>query len=375
MKKFFSFFIIFSLFFLFSCGKKGPIFPPIIQIPQKVEVFNGIQRGDKIILVWDNPTTYIDGNPLGEISEVEIWLFEEKKESTGKEEPVEAKLLSQDEFEKKAKLLASIKKEKFSEYQAEQTKELQRHRYLFPLVVKENLSIRLIFGIRIKDKKKRESEFSDLLYIEPRILSLPPQNLRYTVFKDRIQILWDPPKENIDQSSSPNIKGYNIYRAEEEAEPTCINSTLIKENKYEDKDFLFDKAYRYFIRVSATDSPPFLESNDSDVLNVVARDEFAPEPPSGLVSITGKNYISLSWDENRERDLAGYRVWRKGEGEEHILMTPDPIRENTYTDTKVEKNKRYYYSITALDKNGNESKKSKAASEMMKDIFYENLSL
>lgn len=359
MKKFFSFLLIFPLFLLgSSCGKKGGLYPPIIRIPQKVERFGAIQRADRIILEWTNPTTYIDGSPMGEIEEIEIWLAEEEEQS------------AVEEFEEKAELLASIKREKFSEYLIEESEVPQRLRYIFRLSGKEFLSKKFIFGLRIKDRRRNKSEFSDLLSVKPEILSLPPQGLRFTVFKDRIQIMWDPPEKNIDQSSPPNIQGYNIYRAEGEAKPSRINSEFIRENEYNDEDCLFEKAYHYFVRASATDSFPFLESDDSEILEVLAKDKFAPEAPSGLVSITGENHISLTWDENPEEDLAGYRVWRKEEEEEeYLLLTPEMIRENTYNDTKVEKNKNYYYSITALDKYGNESKKSEATSEIIKDIF------
>jgi len=371
MKKTFPLFIISFLFLLSSsCGKKGAIYPPIIRIPQSVEGFEAIQRADKIILEWTNPTTYIDGNPMREIDEIEIWLVEEKKESAEKEESAEEEELPVEEFEKKAILLASIKKEKFSEYLIEQGEISQDLSYVFPLSGKEFLTKKFIFGLRVKDRKRNKSEFSDLVSVEPKILPLPPKGLLFTVYKDRIQILWDPPEKNMDQSSPPNVEGYFIFRADRETQPRRINPELIKENKYEDEDFVFDKAYKYFVRASATDSPPFLQSDDSETLEVLAKDKFAPEAPSGLVSMTGKNYIALSWDDNQEEDLAGYRVWRKEEGEEeYLLLTTEPVRENTYTDTKVEKNKRYYYSITALDKHGNESKKSEAASEIIKDTF------
>ena len=51
-----------------------------------------------------------------------------------------------------------------------------------------------------------------------------------------------------------------------------------------------------------------------------------------------------------------------------MLLTPKPIQENTFTDTEVEKNRRYYYSITAQDVYGNESSKSKSVSETTKDV-------
>ncbi len=102
----------------------------------------------------------------------------------------------------------------------------------------------------------------------------------------------------------------------------------------------------------------------------MAKDIFAPAVPSGLVSIATEDFISISWDANLEKDLAGYRVWRKMEGEdEYILLTTLPIQENAFNDTNVAKKKRYYYAVTAQDKSGNESPKSESVSQAIKDGF------
>lgn len=369
MKNFFSYFIV-TIFFLLSsfCGKKGSLLPPIIKTPQEVKTFEAVQRGNKIILEWVNPKSYVDGSPLTKISEIEIWFVERKSESAGKEESVQKKKLSKKEFEKQAKLVSSIKKEKISEYRIKTSKKSPRLRYYFGLSGEDFFSKKFIFSLRIIDIKKRKSDFSDLLTVKPMVCPLPPQNLRFTVFENKIEIEWDPPQKNIDQSSAPKIEGYNVYRGKEEAETRRLNSSLIKEQKYDDEDFIFKKTYHYFVRASATDSSPYLESDDSEILEVTAKDKFPPVSPAGLVSMSGKNYITLSWDENQEGDLAGYRVWRKKEGEEeYILLTPKPIEGNTFNDTKVEKNKRYYYSITAQDIYGNESPKSEAVSEILKE--------
>ena len=364
MKRFSPFLVpLFFLLFFAFCGKKGPILPPLKRALQKIEVLDITQRGDKIILEWENPTAYTDGSSLSEISEVEIWLVEQERESGG-----EKKQVSLEEFERRAKLVASIKKEKFSEYQTRRGDAPGKIRYFYRLSEKDYASKNLTFGLRVKDKKKRKSAFSDLLAIEPGILSLPPQGIQATVFEDRIEIKWRSPEKNIDQSSPPHLKGYNVYRVDREGLAHRLNSQMIKERKYDEIDFLFGKVYRYFLRAAATDSPPLSESDNSEVIEILAKDTFPPSTPSGLVSIAAENFISLSWDANLEEDLAGYRVWRKMEGEEeYILLTPQPNPENTFNDTTVEKNRRYYYAITALDKSGNESPKSESVSEVIKD--------
>lgn len=355
MKRFFPFFFSIILLASISCGKKGSLQPPLARVPKKIEVFDLIQRGDKIILEWQNPTAYTDGSPLAEMAEVEIWIGRGDKRS-----------LKEGKFEQSAERLTSLRNEEFSKQGKEGAS--NRQTYLYKLSGEDLKSPGLTFGLRVKDKKRRKSAFSNFLFIKPEILSLPPQDLKAAVFEDRIELSWSAPEKNIDDSSPARVNGYNVYLVDEDGLPVRLNSALAAEKKYDDRNFLFGNTSRYFVRASVTDTPPFLESEDSRVLEVLAKDTFAPAAPSGLVTIATENLISLSWDSNREQDLAGYRVWRRQEGEdEFILLTSQPIRENAYNDTAVEKKKRYYYAITALDKSGNEGPKSAAVSDIVKD--------
>jgi len=363
MKKFFPFLIfVFLLIPLTSCGKKGPILPPLPKVIQEIEVFDISQKGERLFLEWENPTVFVDGSPLPEISEVEIWLFELEKKGAGGKKP------ARDEFEKVATLLISLKQEEFSRYRIRTEEGSVRFVYPYKLTKKHFQLDSLIFSLRVKAKKRRKSEFSPLLTVQPRMLSLPPRAVKAAVFQDRIEVSWMPAEGNLDHSSPATFKGYNVYRAEGNAPLRRLNSQLIKDNKYSDKDFLIGNVYRYIIRASATESSPFMESDDSELLEVKTEDSFPPAVPSGLVSIVAGDFVSLTWDENRDEDLAGYRVWRRMDGEdEFVLLTPQPIAENAFNDATVEKNKRYHYAVTAQDRSGNESRKSESVSEVIKD--------
>lgn len=394
MKKFFSFFIIYSLVFLsISCGKKGALLPPIIKIPQKIKTLKAYQRGKKIILEWTNPGAYTDGSPLTGIKEVEIWLVQSKlglekssKRANQSEENLKTKvgrkgklnssqsssgekIISLKEFKRQAKLLATLSQDKLAEYLIKNQSKKPKYRYEYLLAGEDFLSKRYIFGLKVIDQKKKSSDFSEFIAIEPKVLPLPPQDLKYTVYQDKIEISWTPPEKNIDQSTEVEIKGYNVYRYEKGQQPQRLNSEIIENEKYGDRDFVFGKTYYYFVRASVSGVSSG-ESADSEIIEVVAQDKFPPASPSGLMSMAGPGYITLSWDENKEKDLAGYRVWRKKEGEgEFVLLTPEPIKVNNFTDNKVEKNKRYYYALTAQDIFGNESPKSEAVSEILKEGY------
>jgi len=367
--------IFFSLLLVLSfCGKKGPIQPPIIRIPQKVKNFEAKQRGDRIILHWTNPVAYSDGSPLSEIKEIEIWLWEkpiklkETTEESSQEKRKSPPKISLEEFKEKSILEKVIEKEKFPEHQRHFNQVSLGFEYLYKLPESNFALKRFIFALKVKDKRKKSSEFSKMRSVKPRIIPLPPREVQSAVYEDRIEIHWKEPERNIDDSTPAEVKGYNIYRKKEGEFFSRLNSSLIKENKYSDKDFLYGDVYLYMVRASSTGSSPFWESADSGTTEVLAEDIFTPKAPTGLISGAGEDFISLSWDINKEKDLLGYRVWRRGEAqEEYILLTSQAIQENIYNDYAVEKNERYHYAITAQDINGNESEKSETVSEEIKE--------
>jgi predicted small lipoprotein YifL len=367
--------IFFSLLLaLSSCGKKGPIQPPVIKVPQQVENFEAKQRGDRIILHWANPEAYSDGSALSEIKEIEIWLLEETRESkettekASQEEKKAPPKISLEEFKERSKLEKVIKRDEFPDFQLQFNKDSFGFEYGYELPEKNLTLKRYIFALKVKDKRDKSSDFSKRLSVKPRIIPLPPQEVQLALHEDRIEICWREPEKNIDHSSPAGVRGYNIYRKKDGEFFNRLNSSLIKENKYSDKDFLFGEVYHYLVRASSTESSPFWESADSGTVKILAEDVFAPAPPSGLILVAGEDFISLSWDISREKDLVGYNVWRTDENqEEYLLLTLQPIRENIYNDYAVEKNKRYHYAITAQDVKGNESEKTETRSEEIRE--------
>jgi fibronectin type 3 domain-containing protein len=66
--------------------------------------------------------------------------------------------------------------------------------------------------------------------------------------------------------------------------------------------------------------------------------------------------VELSWSINVESDLAGYRVYRSAqEGARGALLTPDLLPSPAYRDNSVQSGQRYWYTVTAVDRSGNES--------------------
>jgi hypothetical protein len=251
MKKKFSALLASSLMlFCLYCGKKGEILPPLVRFPQTVENVRVAQKVDQIILTWQNPTAYEDGSTLSVIEKIEIWVLEEIAA-----EEAETAEISAEEFEKTAKLHVTITEDQIQESVAQEGSAQGQMVYSCDLSGKDYLSKKYTFSLRVKDKK-RYSPFSVLVSLKPMVLPLPPTEVAAVVFPDRIEIQWIPPSKNRDQSSPPDVKGYIIYRSEEEGEPRRLNASLITGEKYDDRNFVFGQTYKYFVRTSATDTSP-----------------------------------------------------------------------------------------------------------------------
>jgi len=84
-------------------------------------------------------------------------------------------------------------------------------------------------------------------------------------------------------------------------------------------------------------------------------DVTAPGAPSSLVAIGGSGSVSLNWADNGESDLASYTIYRSTTSQSYgpPLATGRTLSE--FLDTTVASGVTYYYTVTAVDSNDNES--------------------
>jgi hypothetical protein len=93
-----------------------------------------------------------------------------------------------------------------------------------------------------------------------------------------------------------------------------------------------------------------VESNASEPSCVVPLDDFPPEPPAGLSTISGEGSITLIWEPNAEPDVAGYLVLRGEAGDATLApLTDTVVTEARYTDRTVKPGVRYVYAVQAID--------------------------
>lgn len=351
-----------------ACGKKGPLLPPVSRVPQVPENIRVYQQGGRLLIEWTNPQGYVDGSSLGPVLETEIWVWEAPAGDEKTPAPPTAREMArQGRLEKR---LPAAKMEELRRT-GSATDEAPVYRYARPLDEEEIEGAVKAYALRARDQRKRPSTFSSPAVFEARALPLPPRKPVAEVFEDRIEIQWQAPESDMAGKKPAGISGYNVYKMDDGGVWRRLTDTPGRARSFSDTSFVFGRPARYIVRavLSVPKSPQrFLESDDSPVLEVTPKDTFPPAAPEGLTSVSGRGFVSISWQPNREKDLDGYRVWRKAKGEADFSpLTPEPIPQVVFTDEKIEPGRTYTYAVAAVDHAGNTSPKAEISVESHRD--------
>jgi len=337
MKKIWFFLGLVSLMiFSISCGRKGPLEKPVPKIPQAVKDLEVHQQGSRLYFRWSNPTTDESGDEL-EVASAEIRIMEIKNQEVNKEKP-------KAQFLKYSKPVESLLPGKLT---------LGKSQADLLLNLSEAVGKGFLFAVRVKARKGHWSDFSNLVEVRPVLVPQPPINLEVEMEGNVVVLRWQAPEKMADGHTPASGLAYNVYRSKD-TEFERLNDTPLVETTFQDWGTKYGVNYRYLVRAlpSAKASE---ESEDSEVVSFTPADKVSPASPQGVQALVSAEGVVLSWLPNKEEDLAGYRVYRLKEGENQVLLTPGLLERVNYTDSAIEKDANYEYSITAVDRNNNES--------------------
>ena len=201
------------------------------------------------------------------------------------------------------------------------------------------------YGVRVRDRRGRPSPLVVARDLQPLDAVNAPIDLAAEPTAGGVRLEWRPPSGSQDLT-------YNIYRAAMGAEPpeNPINSTPVGGTEFFDTTVQTGNRYVYSVRVVLDPSLPPRESDSCIPREVLAQDRFAPAAPRGLVAVQEGTSVRLFWDPNPERDLAGYRVFRRLFNRGWTRVGPDPVEQPTWVDTDVRTGQRLSYRVAAVDR-------------------------
>jgi predicted small lipoprotein YifL len=141
---------------------------------------------------------------------------------------------------------------------------------------------------------------------------------------------------------------FNVYKT---GGSDPINAAPVAEGRYERAGVQFGTEECFVLRSVQKIGAIALESESSPSTCLTPRDTFAPAAPTGLSVVAGDGLMNLSWDANKEGDLAGYLVLRgEAPGDTLLPLTPAPMTATSYEDKTVAPGVRYVYVVVAVDK-------------------------
>jgi fibronectin type 3 domain-containing protein len=199
------------------------------------------------------------------------------------------------------------------------------------------------------------------------------------VSEPAVELRWSPPSRTTSGAAIAALAGYRVYRAEVEPGQTESDPAKLKLKTpaellgvsptaaYRDAQIEFEKTYFYTVRSVAQYELDSVESADSQAVVLTLKDTFAPAAPKNLVAVyvpaAGETpaHIELSWSISPEADAAGYHVYRsEQEGKAGIQLTRELLPTPTFRDMSVATGQGYTYTVTVVDRAGNESPQSAA---------------
>jgi fibronectin type 3 domain-containing protein len=176
-----------------------------------------------------------------------------------------------------------------------------------------------------------------------------------------VRLTWEPVRTWLDGRPAEGFIGYNIYRGTEKGirDETPLNKEPVTAASYKDSTAVNEQTYYYIVRSVAGPAPYVQEGPDSEEVSATPRDLTPPARPTGLTVVAGVGRVFLTWNENREADLAGYRLYRSTRsGRGYERLTEKLLNRTTFSDEDVKSGDVYYYVVTAVDRSGNESSRS-----------------
>jgi hypothetical protein len=357
----------FTLLFLASissaltgCAAPGEPYERKPPTPMAVTDLSAAQAGNDVVLTFTLPQQAVDRRPLDQLPSVEIYRdFQAPGQARPSAHPA---------------LLVTVPAAMVENY-------VQQGHFRFsdalrPEDFAQHPDSVAVYSVQTRVSEKKVSAASNLASVRIYPAAEAIFDLKAEVTHAAVVLTWTPPGRTL-AGTPPPVAVYHIYRGVPDASVAAgsepkLKSPLVKiadaqAPPFEDAQFEFGASYVYSVRsVAQYSGGAAIESADSNLVEVSPRDTFPPAAPQGLVVVLvplqgdAPAHLELSWSISPETDIAGYNVYRSeqegagglrlnGEGAEKLLPTP------AFSDMNVQPGHRYFYTVTAVDRAGNES--------------------
>lgn len=367
-------FSIFTVALLIGCGVPGEPTERKPPIPTAVTDLAASQEGDNVILTFTLPKDSIEGRELKQPPAIEIFRDFQPLPSNPAPSSVSAATAN-------PTLLVTIPSAMVPQFDTR--RQIRYEDALKPEDFTQHPNAQAVYMVRTRTSPKKVSANSNAAVLRVAPAADPITDLKAEITHQGVILTWTPPQKTA-VGPAPPIALYRIFRREipqttapapaAGALPTQLANPSVPIDEtaalpFRDTQIQFGKTYRYTVRSVAQYPDLQVESLDSPVIEVTPLDTFPPAAPQDLVVVlvpgqgNAPAYLDLSWSISAENDISGYNIYRaEQEGASGQKQNPDLLRTPAFRDMNIVPGHRYFYTVTAVDRVGNESPASAAAS-------------
>jgi hypothetical protein len=350
-----------------GCGTPGAPMPPSLDLPKPVQDLQASRRGDVVTLSWTVPQETTDQTTMRKLGVTRV-----------------CRAINQVYMQTCAAVLevpppAGAKPDEAS---GKEAKQLTARDTLPPTAGLHDFAV---YAVEVENARARSAGLSNQVPVPLSPISQPEALSEAKVTPDAVLVGGSIKLSPL----TPEQERFRLSRHEKGSDQQIAVAEIPRPRsgetgetisvEFRDETFEWEKSYEYSLSVIGSENLPGgkkaeFESDSSPALSITPHDVYPPATPTGVQAVHSGvlegsgDFIDVTWNANNEKDLAGYNVYRRGEQEfpadavrinSKLLITP------SFRDDTVQKGRRYFYSVSAIDVRNNESEHSTEASEFV----------
>lgn len=348
-----------------ACASIAPPQPPSLDLPKPPTDLRASRKGNKVTLSWTIPTATTDRQRIRNLGPT---LVCRAMQATLKECGTPVGKAPAETVPGEAKKKASIGKKSSGPKVAESyTDEMPS------AILSDDPTAFATYTVEVLNPENRGAGLSNAVRVSSARSLPPPADLNARVTGQGIVLSWT----NASMLTAAAIHYvYRVHRRQEGAtQPSLVGEVPAGDDRtltFTDSTIEWQKTYEYQVQpvtVIAPEGKSTIEvsGEESPEVKVFANDVFPPAVPSAVeAAASGPGqppFIDLIWAPDSESDLAGYNVYRREDNGATVRVNSELIRTPAYRDEHLTSGKTYFYSVSAVDVQGNESARSEEVSE------------
>ena len=385
-----------------ACGKKGPPLPPLLKIPVAPAQMTAERRAATVDIQFIVPATNTDGTRPANVERVDVYGITGPRTFTDEQilklgtkvasievkaprdpeattepdepaedvDPPEGKGLDQGAL---AHITDALSEQALTPVIAKDTKPKKADRDQAPsegpLLPAPMLSPSRTYvgvGVSTRGRKGPMSTRVAVPLVPP---PLPPPTPQVAYDEKAITVSWAPVAAAATDSAADQVLpstplgvgrrqlAYHVYEG-----ATRLTKAPLPEPAFADARLTWGEERCYTVRTAEKVDDTVIESAATSEKCVTPVDTFPPAAPASLQTVASVGAITLIWEPNTEKDLAGYIVLRGGSESDLEPITPSPITATGFKDD-LAPGTRHVYAVRAVDKAGNMSPPSNHAED------------